>query len=200
MNPHHEINSWQPMSTDDQALPPPIIVQAYLVVDGDSDQPGDHHQLPPIMVKALPVDDSNQCIFRTVSMEFALPDGTVMIHTEKLAVYPDGSVQVLESRDDVQQQQESPVLHPPNRPNVDSTHASLPIRVQTSAVPAWNDGPSAALPVRIRTAAVPRGFLGRHPPSATTVLENGHVPIRIQTSALPSWSQPSAAASPSFQK
>jgi hypothetical protein len=102
MNPQHEINSWHPMSTDDQALPPPIMVQAYLVVDGDSDQQvSDRHQLPPITAQVLPVDDPNQCTFRTVSLEYSLPDGTVMIHTEKLAVYPDGSVQVLESRDDV---------------------------------------------------------------------------------------------------
>jgi hypothetical protein len=218
--------SFLPISTsDDQHLPPPPMVQAYLLDDDDhvpnqrgSDKPHQNskYQLPPIMAQAQPADDSNRCTFRTVSLEYAQPDGTIMVHTEKLVVFPDGSTRVVESRDDVKQQQlpagepphqhneqqQLPVPHKPTGSTAKAAAAAaLPIRVQTTAVPItttmWShcmQEPPTALPARIRTDAVPRGY--GHTIPVHNATNHGHYTARSQgTFAVPSGSgQPIVSA------
>jgi hypothetical protein len=216
--------SFLPISTsDDQHLPPPPMVEAYLLDDddqvsnqrgGDKPHQSSKYQLPPIMAQAQPMDDANRCTFRTVSLDYALPDGTVMVHTEKLVVFPDGSIRVVESRDDVKQQQlpagephqhqhneqqQHPVPHQPTGSTAKAAAAALPIRVQTTAVPTtttWShrmQEPPTALPARIRTDAVPRGYDNRTPVHNAT--NHGHYTARSQTFAVPSGSgQPIVSA------
>jgi hypothetical protein len=152
--------------------------------------------LPAIMVQAQPLlHHSNQFTIKKVSMENWLPDGTVVVRTEKHKVYADGSVHVLESHN-------VPVVSAPKPPAMNSPTIALPTtstRVQqTPAVPTNSSSPkpSAVLPSRIRTDALPRSP-GSSPPATTTTTTKKTTHYSANSSsAMPNWGPTLATSSP----
>jgi hypothetical protein len=160
--------------------------------------------LPAILVQAeplMPSSSNDQCTYKTVTMENVLVDGTVVVRTERHQVFADGSVRVLESRDEIQAQPAA--VHgtgasSSQRPTA-SAAVALPVQVPTTTVPPSPSHPSATvnhgpanyavnnpLPIRVQTSAAPTSTAAA-------------LPMRVQPSVTPQpHGRPSAATSNSY--
>jgi hypothetical protein len=139
--------------------------------------------LPAILVQAeplMPSSSNDQCIYKTVTMENVLADGTVVVRTERHQVFADGSVRVLESRDEPVRVPVESVPQSPSHPSTTANHNAAnhavhnpePDRVQASTVP---PSTAAALPMRVHTSA-PQTY-GR--PSAPASNSYGQLPTHL---------------------